>query len=450
MIITTSGQYQTPSNCGTVRLVIAIGGGGGGSGTSGIPGASCHGGGGGAYAHVYLPTYFTGSNKTFWVSIGLGGGGGTSATSGVGNNGSATWFNPLENVIPNTWTYDRLLAPGGGGGGQYHQGSFQQGVGGGLKQGDSLFGYTTKYGGAGGIGSTVNGGGGGGGAGGPNHTGGRGGNAARLQTDNPYSPGAGGGGGSGGYEASNPYVETNQGESPVTGLSTSTTPLKAGDGGGWWNGRGGIGAYWGTSTSNSISATTGTVGTVDTSPGSPRGGSGGGGGGVYPRPNGAVGGSASMYYTADSPINNFSGGGGGGGGAGGYQGSANGLGAAGGAYGGGGGGGGIAGGPGYSGAVIIIYETTDSKKLWAEAETGTITIGPENYLGAPGVRPSELNYITNPSGSKPFVGTPWAADLNFSTNLTYLRARSKITVSSASFPALGTDSISWDDNQGCH
>lgn len=445
MVITTSGQYQTPSNCGTIRLIIAIGGGGGGSRNSSIANASCHGGGGGAYAHVYLPYDFTGANLTFWATIGAGGAGGTDTTT-QGANGGDTWFQYMNNGALTTV----LLAPGGGGGGQLNNGVYGPGYGGGRKQGDVVIGQTTRYGGNGGIGSAINGGGGGGGAGAYASSGGRGGNAAILQTDNPYSPGAGGGGGSAGYDT-NMYTEVNQGDSPVTGLSTSTTPLKAGNGGGWYNGRGGIGAYWGSTISTSISATTGAVGTVDTDLGLRRGGSGGGGGGVYPRPNGAAGTPASMQYTTTS-VNNFSGGGGGGGGAGGYAGSAFGIGGAGGAYGGGGGGGGTAGGPGHVGAVIIVYETTDSKKLWLEAETGTITIARESYLGNPGVRPTELNYINNPGGLRPIVGRPWAEDLNFSTNLIYLRARNKISASYISFPALGTDSISWTEDSGgdCH
>lgn len=446
-IITGTGTYTLPYDCSEVLAVIAIGGGGGGGALQGTTNLSGSGGGGGAYVHA-TGTDIDSSFRyninpyphSFYVTRGNGGSGAPIQYSpyvNYGGVGTRTWIN-YSGVTsePTSSTYG-LMAPGGGGAWS------SPGYGGGstIAGGPVPIGPTYWLGGSGGTSmDKVKGGAGGGGAGGPVTTGGNGADPGPVDNSPYYGFGGGGGGGSSGYST----TSSNNGLTPTV-VSSSASVKQAGNGGGQ-NGRQGIGAYYGNSSGTAVAATSGQIGKVDIAPGELGGGGGGGGGGTYYAVNGAVGTAASMRYSSNTW--NFSGGGGGGGGGGGYSFYGAGAGGSGGLYGGGGGGGFTAGGAGASGAVIIIYKALGSK-VWMEVETGTIVIGSEQYLGDPGVRPNTA-LITTPLAFFGY-GDWYATQVAFNSNLTYLRLKSKITLASATFPALATDSISWaDSGGGCH
>lgn len=145
---TTGTAYWSPTNTGTVEVLVVAGGGAGGSLRASIDG---RGGGGGAGGVVYRESYPVVAGKQYTVTVGAGGtvNAGSGSQGFAGNNGGNSQFGSL-------------LAVGGGGGGasQSDTASDQLGrAGGSGGGGGSSLSYTNRnFGGPGVIGQGYNGG----------------------------------------------------------------------------------------------------------------------------------------------------------------------------------------------------------------------------------------------------------------------------------------------------
>ena len=169
---TTGTTYWSPTNTGTVEVLVVAGGGGGGGMVSG---GTPRSGGGGAGGVVYNAEYPVVAGKQYVVTVGAGGAAGGSGVTAVGSNGGNSQFGSI-------------VAVGGGGGGvaSSDTATFLNGRAGGSGGGGGASGSTTGryFGGSGVIGQGYNGGtgehrygtdaagAGGGGAGGPGQNGG--------------------------------------------------------------------------------------------------------------------------------------------------------------------------------------------------------------------------------------------------------------------------------------